>query len=304
MSKTRALQLSLLLGLGAAACASNPGLDGSDESASGQGEGPDTGASGQRDAATQPPPSGEGRGGSGTAGPSGTTSPSSAANASDRPQSECGSGLEISVRDFTDEHPDFENGKTELKGLVETELGDDRKPVYAHARGTVATTGPAEFAQWYRDVPGVNQRIQVSLPFVQERPGVFVYDSSQFFPIDDRGFGNGPTTTSGEVARHNFLFTTEAHLRFTFRGSETFTFRGDDDLWIFINGKLALDLGGSHSVRTGTIQLSQVANELGITAGKVYPMDIFHAERHTYESNYRIETTIDLSCIENVPVLF
>ena len=41
---------------------------------------------------------------------------------------------------------------------------------------------------------------------------------------------------------------------------------------------------------------------LGIEIGQTYPMDIFHAERHTNQSNFRIETTIDLTCITNVPV--
>ncbi|MBC8071568.1 MAG: hypothetical protein IAG13_24795 [Deltaproteobacteria bacterium] len=32
---------------------------------------------------------------------------------------------------------------------------------------------------------------------------------------------------------------------------------------------------------------------LGLTVGETYAMDIFHAERHTNESNFRIETTIE-----------
>jgi hypothetical protein len=51
------------------------------------------------------------------------------------------------------------------------------------------------------------------------------------------------------------------------------------------------------------IELDNEAARLGLVPGETYAMDIFHAERHTVESNFRIETTIDLSCIENVPVL-
>ena len=59
--------------------------------------------------------------------------------------------------------------------------------------------------------------------------------------------------------------------------------------------------GGVHGAEEGSVNLDD-ATHLGITVGETYPMDIFHAERHTNESNYRIETTIDLSCIENVEV--
>jgi fibro-slime domain-containing protein len=225
---------------------------------------------------------------------------------------ECDRGLEIVVRDFTEEHPDFEHYTAMMKGIVKGELGSDMKPVYASSGATVCTSGPDAFAQWYNDVDGVNQRLAYTLQFSEERPGVFVYDSSAFFPIDGMGFGNGPSSGGisipglgaiGGGAEHNFLFTTEAHLKFSYTGGEQFTFRGDDDLWVFINGKLALDLGGTHSALMETVDLDAQAGELGLDKGESYPMDIFHAERHTSQSNYRIETTIDLSCVENVPVI-
>ena len=49
------------------------------------------------------------------------------------------------------------------------------------------------------------------------------------------------------------------------------------------------------------MSLDQRAGELGISPGTSYPMDIFHAERHTGSSNFRIETTI--ACIQPVELL-
>ena len=49
-------------------------------------------------------------------------------------------------------------------------------------------------------------------------------------------------------------------------------------------------------------QAAQNRVAFGLTKGQTYPIDIFHAERHTDQSNYHIETTIDLSCITNVQV--
>ncbi len=213
---------------------------------------------------------------------------------------ECDSKLRITVRDFTEAHKDFESfsGNAPFKNLVQENLGADKKPVYAPSGSTSVTTGKAEFDQWYRDTANVNVTIPIDIEFMQTSPGVFVYDNSSFFPIDNMGLGNGPKNSP-----HNFLFTTEAHTLFTYKGGENFTFRGDDDLWVFINGKLAVDLGGLHPVAMGSVSLDGEAARLGIEKGKTYPMDIFHAERHTDASNYRIETTIDLSCIMNVPII-
>jgi fibro-slime domain-containing protein len=195
------------------------------------------------------------------------------------------------VRDFLDSHPDFEKTIASDLGLVQTVLGVDRKPVYAGGAGTATTQGQTAFDQWYRDVAGVNAAMPFSLTLdntVTADSRIFSYSDSAFFPVDGILQGN-------QGRSHNFHFTYELHSEFTYTGGEVFSFRGDDDLWVFINRRLALDLGGVHGTLTGSVNLDGLASTLGITPGNKYDFDLFFAERHTNESTFRIDTSILLT---------
>jgi len=200
---------------------------------------------------------------------------------------DCVQTLQAIVRDFRVEHPDFEDftSETGLKGIVEATLGPDMKPVYAADGPTAQTSGPANYAQWYNNTPDTNIAFAVDLLLTEVTPGQFSFESDAFFPVDDQGWGN-------QGQPHNFHFTTEIHTIFNYQGGEVFTFIGDDDLWLFINGQLAIDLGGVHPELSATVDLDAEADTLGIAIGGAYAMDIFHAERHTVDSNFRIDTSI------------
>ncbi len=198
---------------------------------------------------------------------------------------DCEMALVATVRDFSVAHPDFEYTIGVDPGIVQFMLGPDQKPVYAGNPTTPTTTGQANFDQWYRDVPGVNVPFEIELPLTEVGDGLYRYENPAFFPIDNQGFGN-------EGNPHNYHFTLELHTEFTYEGGEVFSFTGDDDLFTFVNGRLGIDLGGVHGPLNGEIDMDAMAATLGIVVGETYTLDFFFAERHTTESNFRIDTTI------------
>ncbi len=79
----------------------------------------------------------------------------------------------------------------------------------------------------------------------------------------------------------NFSFTSEIRTWFEFAGTEIFTVGGDDDIWLFVHGRRAVDFGGVHGHHNGTLPLAQAAANPGLTVGGRHEVALFRAERHT-----------------------
>jgi len=187
------------------------------------------------------------------------------------------------IRDFTSDHPDFQSSVASAKGLVKQQLGGDKKPVF---NGGPKLSNKTNFDQWYRDVPGVNKKEHVRLDLQRSATNTFVYEHQFFFPIDGRGWNDSMIAHDNNP--HNFFFTLEMHTDFFYRGSEVLTFRGDDDVWVFIDDELVIDLGGTHPPLEGSVAM----DDLSLTPNSVHRMSFFFAERHCCGSTFRLETTI------------
>lgn len=119
-----------------------------------------------------------------------------------------------------------------------------------------------------------------------------------FHPIDGDGFGN----SSGD---YNYGMSLHGSGKFIYHYSDDlyFDFTGDDDVYLYIDGKIALDLGGVHGPVSGKVALNKLVDDkvLDLEEGCIYDFDFFYMERCLTGSNLRMETNIEVSNDALVP---
>jgi len=219
--------------------------------------------------------------------------------------------LKAKVFDFRTDHSDFQPvdpvSASAIVNFVQDTLGSDGNPQLIDGVASSFVKNAASFKQWYTPTEGVNKVVQVELESKKRSTLLNAFGSDlatgEWFPIDAQGWGNmdyvaprvaaSAEEAAGDVA-HNQLFTSKIEARFYYQGgkSETIISESDDDSWVFINGKLAVDNGGLKGFSPASVKLDSVADKLGIKPGHNYPIVFFFAERLFGGASYRVSHNI------------
>ena len=125
-------------------------------------------------------------------------------------------------------------------------------------------------------------------------------DESGFYPLENLGYEQPGLLTATSKANNgakNGGFTLRGESQFVYNKDSKlyFTFTGDDDVYMYINGVLALDLGGAHGRNSKTVNLNDLdATKYGLKEGQVATFTFFYMERCSDASTFGIKTNMKL----------
>lgn len=198
------------------------------------------------------------------------------------------------VRDFVADGQNFEGAIIgQQTGLVGSTLSGPSPTLTAKGQGLI---NEANFDQWFtKSAAGEVMPYAITLSDAGS-PGVYTYTSGAFFPIDGQLLGN-----QGRSHNYHFTYAIQAQFGYTPGAGQVFSFTGDDDVWVFFDKQLGIDLGGVHGAAGASVNLDSFFGALGGREAGNYAFDFFFAERHTSESNLKISTSLELTPTPAIP---
>ena len=143
------------------------------------------------------------------------------------------------------------------QGLVDFELDQEYSPV-ATGNGQLAPNlGLTSFDRWFSNVEGKSASYTGALKLEYKLDGAeFAFYHDEFYPLDGAEFSDGDFVNDDG---HNHLFTMNLAVPFMVlaSGEESFEIEADDDTFVFVGNKLALDMGGIHDATAGHFVINE-----------------------------------------------
>ena len=184
----------------------------------------------------------------------------------------------------------LEDGSSGLEMMEGATVGKEEGcGIYDDASGTQgvsnngAISSESSFDQWFKDDLDANLSVPYPLTFTNDGSGNYLLVDKDFYPLDDQVKGN-------EGADHNshFTYTLTANFEYESCTGQYVEFQGGDGAWIFIDERMAIDLGG---VQAGQYQRFEL-DRFGLTDGETYQFHLFYANRNTSGSTFGIRTNL------------
>ena len=193
---------------------------------------------------------------------------------------------------------------TNMTTVTGTDKAEHQVPIYGMAVDAYKSiilsddgNGTYSFEAGYSNVAG-------HVNYDRDKEAIYedtaVAENYGFYPLENLGYeqpGLLKKTSIIDGQNRNGGFTLRGESQFVYNEASKlyFTFTGDDDVYMYINGTLALDLGGAHGRNSKTVNLNDLdATKYGLKEGQVATFTFFYMERCSDASTFGIETNMEL----------